>query len=266
MKMISKLACPVLAIMAILLGATAVKGEALIQFANTANSTISFPGNSQFIFTPATSFQVTSSPFGPWATNLSGGISGVYTIGAITTSGSVSFAPVTGSGGFFITDAAGVKLTGTLVWNSIYTLGQNVGLTYSPPVDLTNLSYAGTNVILQAVAAQGSAVLMLGFVFGNDVPLSALAAGGYATAFTGSISPPPPPAFTAVSLSGANLLVNGSNGIPGTYVLLMSPNLPATTWTPVASNAVTGFGPFSFIATNAVNTNYQQQFYILQAP
>ena len=76
----------------------------------------------------------------------------------------------------------------------------------------------------------------------------------------------PRPAFTTVSLAGTNLFVNGTNGVSGTYVLLMSTNLASKTWTPVASNAVTGSGPFSFTATNAVNANYPQQFYILKAP
>jgi hypothetical protein len=76
----------------------------------------------------------------------------------------------------------------------------------------------------------------------------------------------PRPAFTTVSLSGNNLLVNGTNGAAGSYILLMSTNLASKTWTPVATNSLTGSGSFSFTATNAVNHNYSQQFYLLQAP
>jgi hypothetical protein len=76
----------------------------------------------------------------------------------------------------------------------------------------------------------------------------------------------PQPAFTTVKLSGANLLVNGTNGVAGNYILLMSTNLASKIWTPVATNSLTGSGPFSFTATNAVTPGSPQQFYILKAP
>jgi hypothetical protein len=76
----------------------------------------------------------------------------------------------------------------------------------------------------------------------------------------------PQPGFTSVSLSGANLLINGTNGTAGTYVVLMNTNLTTTNWTPVATNVLTGSGNFSFTATNAVNPGASHQFYILKAP
>ena len=79
---------------------------------------------------------------------------------------------------------------------------------------------------------------------------------------------PPRPVITSIGLSGANLLLNGTNGTAGTCYLLMSTNaaLSLASWTPVSTNVLAASGPFSFIATNAVSPNSPQQFYILQIP
>jgi polygalacturonase len=76
----------------------------------------------------------------------------------------------------------------------------------------------------------------------------------------------PQPDIAGVGSSGANLLITGTNGTAGTYIVLMSTNLASTNWVPVATNTLTGNGSFSITATNAVNTNATQQFFILQAP
>jgi hypothetical protein len=74
----------------------------------------------------------------------------------------------------------------------------------------------------------------------------------------------PPPAITSISLSGANLVINGSNGQSGgTYVTLTSTNLalPLNQWLPVATNILNVGGNFTFTATNVVIPNSPQQFY-----
>jgi hypothetical protein len=78
----------------------------------------------------------------------------------------------------------------------------------------------------------------------------------------------PRPVITSISLSGANLIVNGSNGAAVTYYLLMSTNvaLPLNQWTPVATNTLIGSGSFTMTCTNAVSAGTPQQFYILQVP
>jgi PKD repeat protein len=71
------------------------------------------------------------------------------------------------------------------------------------------------------------------------------------------------------SLSGTNLVVNGSNGLSGqTYYVLMSTNvaLPFSQWTPVATNVLNASGNFTITATNAVNRNIPKRFYILKMP
>ncbi len=78
----------------------------------------------------------------------------------------------------------------------------------------------------------------------------------------------PQPVITSISLSGANLIVNGSNGAAVTYYLLMSTNvaLPLNQWIPVATNTLIGSGSFTMTCTNAVSAGTPQQFYILQVP
>jgi hypothetical protein len=100
----------------------------------------------------------------------------------------------------------------------------------------------------------------------NGTTLRTGGAGGDGQIVILNVVSAPQPGITGVSLSGTNLLINGTNGIAGTYVVLMNTNLSTTNWTPVATNTLSGSGSFSFTATNAVNTNAAQQFYILQAP
>ncbi len=81
--------------------------------------------------------------------------------------------------------------------------------------------------------------------------------------------PPPVPLILGTSISGRNLLVDGSNGVSGEILYtLMSTNLglPLSQWRSVATNTLNAAGNFSMTATNAVAPNDAQQFYILQAP
>jgi hypothetical protein len=77
----------------------------------------------------------------------------------------------------------------------------------------------------------------------------------------------PAPNFLGVTLSGTNLVINGTNALPGeTCVTLMSSNLtqPLTNWTAVATNSLNVTGSFTFTATNAVDLRASQRFFILQ--
>jgi uncharacterized repeat protein (TIGR03803 family) len=73
--------------------------------------------------------------------------------------------------------------------------------------------------------------------------------------------------IVGISLSGTNLVVNGSNGVSGrTCFVLMSTNLTLTLsqWPPVATNVLNANGNFTIIATNAVDPKAPQRFYILK--
>ncbi|MGA2542364.1 MAG: NF038122 family metalloprotease [Verrucomicrobiota bacterium] len=93
------------------------------------------------------------------------------------------------------------------------------------------------------------------------VELIALDVQGY------DLIPPPQPGIVNITLSGANLVLNGANGLAtATYCLLTTTNLalPVNQWSSVATNVLTANGNFSFTATNAVIPNSPRQFYILQ--
>ena len=123
---------------------------------------------------------------------------------------------------------------------------------------LTNMPVTGwTNIQLMVTATAGTSVLQFGYR--ND------------TAYFGlddvSVSPAQPPGIAGISLSGTNLVLNCTGALTGgTNFVLMGTNLtePLNQWVPVATNVPGADGNFSVTATNAVNPNARQQFYILQ--
>jgi hypothetical protein len=79
--------------------------------------------------------------------------------------------------------------------------------------------------------------------------------------------PPPQPGIVNITLSGTNLVLNGTNGLAtGVYHLLASTNLalPLSQWSSVATNALTANGNFTITATNAIKPQAACQFYVLQ--
>jgi hypothetical protein len=75
------------------------------------------------------------------------------------------------------------------------------------------------------------------------------------------------PSIASVSLSGANLVLNGINGRSGgTIYVLITSNLalPLSQWTPIATNVLNAGGNFTITATNAVTNSVSQRFYILE--
>jgi hypothetical protein len=82
-----------------------------------------------------------------------------------------------------------------------------------------------------------------------------------------AFAPGPEPAIASVSLSGTNLVINGSNGLSNrTYQVLASTNMviQVSQWLPVATNVLNANGNFTITATNVVNPNFPQRFYILR--
>lgn len=69
------------------------------------------------------------------------------------------------------------------------------------------------------------------------------------------------------SLDRTNIIINAIKGLAGhSYTVLTSTNttLPISYWIPVTTNRLSSGGDFSIIATNAVNREAFQQFYILE--
>lgn len=92
--------------------------------------------------------------------------------------------------------------------------------------------------------------------------------GSYGFTATVSLIPSNQISIKGISVSGANVTLNGINGVSGTtnYVL-MSANLalPFNEWMSVATNLLSVNGNFTITVTNTVNRATRQQFYILQS-
>lgn len=182
-----------------------------IDYSSAANSFINFTGHGTFDFTPsADSFMITSGA----ATGLYGSMTGVYTIGNITTVGLDSSAPVTGSGLFEITDAQGDVFSANLTWVNINQLGTGGYLNTVGTVNLTDISYSGSNSALLALADDGSGIDVLSFQFIPAVSLASLKDSQHDTSFSGSLTGIPQPApspdgGSTVALLGAATLMIG---------------------------------------------------------
>jgi alpha-tubulin suppressor-like RCC1 family protein len=124
--------------------------------------------------------------------------------------------------------------------------------------DETNLPATGwTNLQFKVTATNSSAVLQFGFRNDNS----------YFGLDDVSVLLDAQPMITGIQLAGTNLVLNAANGqAGGTYFTLMSTNLalPVNRWTPVTTNSLSAYGDFTITATNGVNPNAPQQFYILQ--
>jgi autotransporter-associated beta strand protein len=82
-----------------------------------------------------------------------------------------------------------------------------------------------------------------------------------------STAPANPPVFGAVSASGSNLVMSGSNGTPNaSFYTLAATNvaLPAANWSRVATNQFDANGYFNL--TNPIDPAIPQLFYRLQLP
>ena len=125
-------------------------------------------------------------------------------------------------------------------------------------LDKTNVGNTGwTNIQLTVTATATTSTLQFGYLSGSY----------YFGLDDVSVLPVAHPNLASVSLSGTNLVLNGINGVSGaTNYLLMSTNLsqPLNQWMPVATNVPGADGNFTITATNAVNPNASQRFYILQ--
>jgi VPDSG-CTERM motif len=190
-----------------LLSANEVKAVS-IDYSNTVGSSISFAGDGTFSFTPALdNFKVTSGS----ASGFLGDITGTYTIGAITTLGPLSMAPITGTGALVIDDPSGFDLTATLTWVDIQQLGTGGSLNVLGSVNLTGITYSGSNPDLLALAAAGSAIDVLSFQFNPALSLATLKGSPNQTSFSGSIATVPDGGAT-IGLFGFALLGIGVIG------------------------------------------------------
>jgi hypothetical protein len=123
---------------------------------------------------------------------LLGDIDGVFTIGAITSPlPGLEQAPVTGAGTMTISDGSNLW-SADLTWVSIFTFGTTGGLNAGGNVNLTNITYAGSNPFLLSISSSNIGVGNLTFNFVPALSLTNLTTDGQVnnTSYSGSITVP----------------------------------------------------------------------------
>jgi PKD repeat protein len=121
----------------------------------------------------------------------------------------------------------------------------------------TNVPTTGWTNLQFLVSATGTGTV-LKFGFRNDPSYLGLDDVSVVPAQTG---------IGSFNVSGANLVLNGTNGLAGqTYYVMMSTNLalPLSQWTAVATNVLSAGGNFSITVTNTVIPSVPHRFYVLQ--
>ncbi len=201
----------------LLAGASGVMAQSgiILNFSSTGNvvfggsaDTFTFvPNGSQWDITSESGSANTGSAVG-----LLGGFSvGPFSYGPVTTSGMYESAPVTGPAGTLtIADGAGHDLTGSVNFIDVSTYGKVGGfINDNLMVNLSGLTYSGSNPDLIYLANNASPVLNLSFQFGSPgETLSELStgAGGYTTSYSGSIAVTPVPEPSSLLMSGIGAL------------------------------------------------------------
>src|SRR6266853_3382820 len=181
-----------------------------LNFQSLDGTVISFASNSTFGFTSTNGYQFSIS-------SVAGGIGdsvgldgylapgGPFTIGTITTNGGLQSAPVTGTSTLHITDNATLDLTGTINWVNIATISVAGVLNLNGQVNLTAITYSGTNSDLAALAAAGSGEDVVTFQFVPAKTLTQLTTTGGQTSYSGSITSVPEPGTWVLVAMGTGL-------------------------------------------------------------
>jgi hypothetical protein len=133
---------------------------------------------------------------------------GPFTIGGITPFGSGEQAPLTGTETLHITDASSVDLTGSISWVNITTLGVGGVFNLMGTINLTGISYSGSNSDLGALAFAGSAADVATLQFLPAETLTELkAASDLSTSYSGTIAAVPEPGTIGLGLIGAGAMI-----------------------------------------------------------
>lgn len=202
-------------------GASHAQGLTLNFSANSGTEIEFFGSQNMFNFNAGANpyqWTVTDENGGVSAVGLQGSVlNGPFSYGPISTSGSglseVQYANVLGPmGNLKIDDGSSGFLTGSVNWIDIATYASSLGgLNATLNVNVTAISYTGSNPDLQYLVAHQPGSLDVSFQFATAEDLSSLSTGTgpYATtSYSGSLSVVPEPSTLAVAgLSGLGLLL-----------------------------------------------------------
>ena len=143
------------------------------------------------------------------------------------------------------------------------------GITYAGTLVVTNLSGIITNgqtfEFFSATNYSGAFTTLVlpsapGLTWTNNLAFNGTLTAGVVS------GPAPQPHITSISLSGTNLIINGTNGLAGeAFNVLTTTNLalPLASWTVLPTST---FSSGNFSLTNAVNPGAAQSFYLLRVP
>ena len=183
-----------------------------IGFSSVPGASLQFNG-STFQFAGG-GFSVDLSDGAGDSVGLLGNIGGTYTIGLITDlGGGVLTAPVTGSGTFSVSDGP-FTLSATLNWIDIFTSDVFGGTNSSGILNLSGITYSGSNADLLALANAGSGTSAVSFQFAAPTSLVVLTDGALrSVSYSGSVfaeaTSVPDGASTLALLAGALVGVEG---------------------------------------------------------
>ena len=156
-------------------------------FGNLTGAAIDFNGTGGFSFTPglpAANFSIGDGT----AAGLDGSISGNFSIGAITSPfPGASVAPVSGSGFFKVFDG-GNTLSASLSWVEVEQTGTGSTLNVNGLLNLTGITYSGSNADLLSLVADSGGSATLSFTFNPAESLSTLKTTATSTSFSGTVS------------------------------------------------------------------------------
>jgi hypothetical protein len=212
---------PVMALALLLTCLNASASSLILNFGPTTGSSIQFNGSQNtFQFNPGNNgyqWYITSETGGGSALGLNGSVlNGPFNYGPITISGSgpsqVQSATVLGPlGSLVINNGPLDNLTGTVNWINIATFFGIGGLNADVNVNLSNVSYSGSNPDLQALKANQPGILDVSFQFAPGETLTQLSTGTgpYTTSFSGTITTavPEPASIALAGLGGLTLLL-----------------------------------------------------------
>ncbi|MFZ9746278.1 MAG: hypothetical protein ACO3G4_06570 [Opitutaceae bacterium] len=183
-----------------------------LDFGSSPGAMLSFAGNGTFSFVDSaqgiysgTDFVINLSSSGRTGSNsavgLLGNLGGTFTLGAISS----GVAAVTGSGPLTITDGANL-FAGNVQWLQIHQAATSGNLNLSGVVNVTGITYGGSNQDLMELAAPGSASAVLSFSFASPgYSLTQLASTPVTTSYNGDLHP-----SRSVPEGGSTLLILGA--------------------------------------------------------